>query len=113
MRPPVGAVVPAQRTLAQGSADHMTDRGQVVDLRCQCGVGPPAPRRWDLARVRRDLVDAPGHLAPYEFGLQTVDARRPSLSLIVCRQLPESPFAVGARATVLGGVPTFPSRLPS
>src|SRR5258706_13016001 len=113
MRPPVGAVVPAQRTLAQGSTDHMTDRGQVVDLRCEGGAGPQAPRRCDLASVGRDLVDAPGTLAPHELGLQPVDTRGPSLALIVFRQLPESPFAVGARPAVLSGVPAFTGRLVS
>src|SRR5438045_6395574 len=113
MRPPIGAVVPAQRTLAQGSADHMTDRGQVIDLWCEGGVGPPAPRRWDVTGEVRDLVDAPGHLAPHEFGFQAVDTRCPSLALIVGGQLPESPFAVGARPAVLPGVPAFTIRLTS
>src|SRR6185295_19667805 len=113
MRPPVGAVVPAQRTVAQRSADDMTDRGQVIDFRREGGAGPPAPCRRDLASVGRDLVDAPGHLAPHELGLQAVDARRPSLAIIVCRQFPESPLAVCARPAValLYGGPALTSRL--
>ena len=37
----------------------------------------------------------------------------PPSPLIVCRQLPESPFAVRARPAVLPGVPAFTSRLAS
>src|SRR5262245_11824472 len=83
MRPPVGAVVPAERTLAQGPSDHVTDRSQVVDLRRERSRGPAAPRGRNVAGEGRDLVDAPGHFAAHELGLQAVDARCLSLAVIV------------------------------
>src|SRR5262245_43171106 len=97
MRPPVGAVESAQGAVAQGSAHDVTDGRQIVDLRCQLGASPATPGWRDVAGVGRNLVDAPGNLAPYELGLQLVDTRHALLALIVFRQLPEPPLAMSAR----------------
>ena len=104
MRPPVGAVVSAERAVAQGSAHGVTDGRHVVDLRRERRAGPAPPAREGRRRRRcESLLDAPRHLAPHELGLDPVDTRDAALAAIVGRQLPESPLAVRARPAVLPG----------
>src|SRR6185436_14427352 len=100
MRPPIGAVVSAERTVVQASPHRVTDRRHVVDLRRERRVGPAPPAERDVTVVRRLLLDAPRHLAPDELGLDPVHTRYSTVSPIVGRQFPESPFAVCARPAV-------------
>ena len=75
-------------------------RRHVVDLRRERRVGPATPAVRDVTVVRRLLLDAPRNLAPHELGLDPVHTRHSTVSPIVGRQLPESPFAVRTRPAV-------------
>ncbi len=77
MRPAVGAVVSAERAVAQGAPHGVADRRHVVDFRRERRPRPAAPRRRHVAVVRGLVVDPPRHVAPHELGLDPVDARTP------------------------------------
>ena len=102
VRPPVGAVVSAERALAQGSAHDVADGRHVVDLRRERRAGPATPRRSHVTCEERGLVDTPCHLARARARPSSRSTPgTPPLALIVARQLPESPFAVRARSAIL------------
>ena len=94
MRTPIGAVVSAERAVAQGSPHRVTERRHVVDLRRERRAGPAPPGERHVAIEGRRLLDAPRNVAPHQLGLDPVHARCSTVSPFVRRQFPEAPFAV-------------------
>src|SRR4029450_86852 len=111
--PPVRAVVPSQRAVAQSSPHRVTNRRQVVDLRRERRVSPTTPALRDVAVVRRHVLDASRNLAPHELGLDPIYTRYSFVGPIIGGKLPESPPALRARPPFLPRLRTSVRRVVS
>ena len=107
MRPPVGAVVPAQRSSRAGSADHMTDRGQVVDP----GARSRGPTGATRVRPRQRRARSRRCAGPLRAARARPSSGRHQVSLPRPHRLPAAP-----RIAVRRGRPTrspaYPRGLP-